>query len=74
MPLLEINQAHYISASVRLDEATAEQVDQRAAFVHASADDVLDKALRPREAPLHLAISVHRMGPSAFSYGVGVPE
>jgi hypothetical protein len=26
--------------SVRLDEATAEQVDQYAAFVHASADDV----------------------------------
>jgi len=29
MPLLEINQTHYISASVRLDEATAEQVDHR---------------------------------------------
>ena len=36
MPLLEINQTRYISASVRLDEATAEQVDQYAAFVHAS--------------------------------------
>jgi hypothetical protein len=45
MPLLDINQTHYISASVRLDEATAEQVDQYAAFVHASADDVVDKAL-----------------------------
>ena len=45
MPLLEINQTHYISASVRLDESTAEQVDQYAAFVHASADDVVDKAL-----------------------------
>ena len=45
MPLLEINQTHYISASLRLDEATAEQVDQYAAFVHASADDVVDKAL-----------------------------
>src|ERR1700692_2283616 len=44
MPLLEINQTRYISASVRLDEATAEQVDQYAAFVHASADDVADKA------------------------------
>lgn len=40
MPLLEINQTRYISASVRLDESTAEQVDQYAAFVHASADDV----------------------------------
>jgi len=36
MPLLEINQTRYISASVRLDESTAEQVDQYAAFVHAS--------------------------------------
>jgi hypothetical protein len=45
MPLLEINQTRYISASVRLDESTAEQVDQYAAFVHASADDVVDKAL-----------------------------
>ena len=45
MPLLEINLSHYISASVRLDESTAEQVDQYAAFVHASADDVVDKAL-----------------------------
>jgi hypothetical protein len=45
MFLLEINQTRYISASVRLDESTAEQVDQYAAFVHASADDVVDKAL-----------------------------
>ena len=45
MPLLEINQTRYISASVRLDESTAEQVDQYAAFVHASANDVVDKAL-----------------------------
>jgi len=45
MPLLEINKTRYISASVRLDEFTAEQVDQYAAFVHASADDVVDKAL-----------------------------
>jgi hypothetical protein len=45
MPLLEINLIRYVSASVRLDESTAEQVDQYAAFVHASADDVVDKAL-----------------------------
>jgi hypothetical protein len=45
MPLLEINQSRYINASVRLDETTAEQVDQYAAFAHASADDVVDKAL-----------------------------
>jgi hypothetical protein len=45
MPLLEINQIHHISASVRLDESTAEPVDRYAAFVHASAGDVVDKAL-----------------------------
>ncbi len=45
MPLLEINLTRYITALVRLDESTAEQVDQYAAFVHASADDVVDKAL-----------------------------
>ena len=45
MPLLEITQTRQISASVRLDGATATQVDQYAAFVHASADDVVDKAL-----------------------------
>ena len=45
MPLLEINQSRHICASIRLDETTASQVDQHAAFVHASADDVLDKAL-----------------------------
>jgi hypothetical protein len=45
MPLLEINQVRHISASVRLDESTAAQVDQYAAFIHASADDVVDKAL-----------------------------
>jgi hypothetical protein len=43
MPLLEINLNRYISASVQLDEATAGQVDQHAAFVRASADDVVDK-------------------------------
>jgi hypothetical protein len=45
MPLLEVNQIRHICASVRLDEATAAQVDQYAAFIRASADDVVDKAL-----------------------------
>jgi hypothetical protein len=45
MTLLEINQIRHISAYVRLDESTAEQVDQYDAFVHASADDVVGKAL-----------------------------
>src|ERR1700738_4079674 len=45
MPFLEITPSRQISASVRLDEATATQVGQYAAFIRASADDVVDKAL-----------------------------
>jgi hypothetical protein len=45
MPLLEISQIRHISASVRLDESIAAQVDQYAAFISASADDVVEKAL-----------------------------
>jgi hypothetical protein len=45
MPLLEINQTHRVSATIRIDETTAAQIDQYAAFLEASADDVVDKAL-----------------------------
>jgi hypothetical protein len=45
MPLLEINQTRRICATIRLDEATAAQIDQYAAFLNASADEVVDKAL-----------------------------
>jgi hypothetical protein len=45
MPLLAINQIRHISALVRLDDSTAAPVDQYAAFLRASADDVADKAL-----------------------------
>ena len=45
MPLLEIVQTRQISATIRLDESIAEQIDQYAAFLHASADEVVDKAL-----------------------------
>jgi len=45
MPLIEVNQVRHVSVSIRLDEATATRVDQYAAFIHASADDVVDKAL-----------------------------
>src|SRR5271168_2144825 len=45
MPLLEVIQTRQVSASIRLDEATATQVDRYAAFIHATADDVVDKAL-----------------------------
>ena len=43
--MLEINQIRHICASIRLDESTATQVDQYAAFIHTSADDAVDKAL-----------------------------
>ena len=45
MPLLEIVQTRQITASIRLDVSTAEQIDQYATFLHASADEVVDKAL-----------------------------
>lgn len=45
MPLLDINQIRHICASVRLDESTAAQVDQYAAFIHATADEVMEQAL-----------------------------
>jgi hypothetical protein len=45
MPLLEINQLRRISATIRLDATTAAQLDQYAAFLRASADEVVDKAL-----------------------------
>lgn len=45
MPLLEVAQIRHISASIRLTDVTAVQVDQYAAFIHASADDVVEQAL-----------------------------
>ena len=45
MPLLEVTQTRHLSASIRLTDTTATQVDQYAAFICASADEVVDKAL-----------------------------
>ena len=45
MPLLEVVQTRQISASIRLTDTTAAQVDQYAAFISASADDVVEQAL-----------------------------
>ena len=45
MPLLEIVQTCQVFATIRLDESIAEQIDQYAAFLHASPDEVIDKAL-----------------------------
>jgi hypothetical protein len=45
MPLLEIVQSRQVSATIRLDESIVEQIDQYAAFLHASPDEVIDQAL-----------------------------
>ncbi len=45
MPLLEVVQTRQISASIRLTDTTATQVDQYAAFIRACADDVVEHAL-----------------------------
>ena len=45
MPLLEVTQTRHVSASIRLTDSTATQVDQYAAFIRASADDVVEHAL-----------------------------
>jgi uncharacterized protein (DUF952 family) len=45
MPLLEVTQTRHLSASIRLTDTTASQVDQYAAFIHASANDVVEQAL-----------------------------
>ena len=45
MTLIEITQIRQVTASIRLDEPTAVLIDQYAAFLHASADEVVDKAL-----------------------------
>ena len=46
MPLLEVVQTKQVSASIRLSDTTATQVDQYAAYIHATADDVVEKALQ----------------------------
>jgi hypothetical protein len=45
MPLLEVTQTKHISASIRLTDTTATQVDQYASFIRACADDVVEQAL-----------------------------
>ena len=45
MPLLEVIQTRHLSASIRLTDTTALQVDQYAAFIRATADEVVEQAL-----------------------------
>ena len=45
MPLLEVTQTRHVNTYIRLTDATATQVDKYAAFIHASADDVVEHSL-----------------------------
>ena len=45
MPLLDIRQTRKITIICTLEDSTANQVNQYAAFVNASPDDVVNKAL-----------------------------
>jgi hypothetical protein len=45
MPLLEVTQSRKVSATIHLDDATATQLDQYAAFIRSSADRVIEQAL-----------------------------
>lgn len=45
MPLLEVTRTRHINAYIRLLDATATQLDQYAAFLHATADEVIEQAL-----------------------------
>ena len=45
MALLEVQYVNKVTATVKLEEPVALTVDKYAAFIHASADDVVNKAL-----------------------------
>jgi len=46
MPLLEIAQTRrYVSAMIRIEDTTAQRIDQYAAFLKTTADEVVDKAM-----------------------------
>lgn len=46
MPLLEVTQTRHVSASLRLTDTTALLLDQYAAFIRATADDVAEEAFK----------------------------
>ncbi len=45
MPLIEVTQSQYVRATIRLESATANLVDQYAAFVQGSADHVIPQPI-----------------------------
>ena len=46
MPLLEVVQTRHVSASIRLTDTTALLLNQYAAFIGATADDVAEEAFK----------------------------
>jgi hypothetical protein len=46
MPLLEVIQSRKVSATIQLTDSTATQLDQYAAFIRATADNVVEQALQ----------------------------
>ena len=45
MPLLEVSRITKLTATIQLEESTAQKVDQYAAFIKAPADEVVNSAL-----------------------------
>ena len=45
MPLLNVRTSKKVDATIRLEESTAKMIDRYAAFMHASADDVLNEGM-----------------------------
>lgn len=79
MPLLEVVTNRTVCASIRMEEATASQVDQYAAFIKASPDDVVDKALgyvfsKDRDFQDFLKTEEARKAPSLLRVRKSVPQ
>ncbi len=45
MPLLEVQKFTHVTATVAIEQSLAASVDKYAAFIHASADEVIAKAV-----------------------------
>jgi hypothetical protein len=45
MPLIEVNQTRRVTANVRFDDVIVVQINQYAAFIKASPDEVINKGL-----------------------------
>jgi hypothetical protein len=45
MPLLEVQKITHVTATIAIEQSLASSVDKYAAFIHATADEVVNKAL-----------------------------